>query len=405
MILPLLALSVAALQAAAQEDVVGPREPRPTAPVDRAEVARAVDEYLAASRPPAPPSAWERALARLTLYGDFRLRAEADLRGDDTPDRERFRQRTRLGVNYEFRDDLLFGVRVVTGDPDDPNSSATTFSDGFDDIELSLDRAFLQWRPRGAPGLTLTGGKFTQGWRVDPIYGELVWDADIQPEGARLDWSWSGEGRVRRVDVHLGQYVASEHSQATDAYNTQVQVDARLALSPQWSLDAALGYYAVTNPDALFDRNRGNATRDASGGGMPDAYASEFSILNPILTLERPVRGLPLHLSLQSFSNLRAASGRDTGYSVGAALGRMREKGDWRGYLQWMRIEQDAVFSPFAQDDFLEATNFSGAVMGARYQVADGVGLHLWTLVTDPLTGPTPEDPSWRLRLDLDMRF
>ena len=119
----------------------------------------------------------------MALYGDFRLRYEGDFDLEEQPDRHRARIRFRLGANYEVVDDLLIGARIVTGDRGDPNSPHVTLGDGFKDFEISLDRAFASYRPGWFEGSSLTAGKLAHPFDRNPVYGELVWDADVQPEG------------------------------------------------------------------------------------------------------------------------------------------------------------------------------------------------------------------------------
>ena len=79
-------------------------------------------------------------------------------------------------------------------------------------------------------------------------------------------------------------------------------------------------------------------------------------------------------------------------------------------YYQWQAVEQDAVFSAFAQDDFLFATNHRSHLVGANYQARENVGVHLWGLFsardrTFPGRTTDSDDEQWRVRLDVNVKF
>ena len=108
--------------------------------------------------------------------------------------------------------------------------------------------------------------------------------------------------------------------------------------------------------------------------------------------------------------NTRADIDADEGWALGLSLGSAAKKGDWRTYYQWQVIEQDAVFSAFAQDDFLFSTNHRSHLFGVNYQLTDKIGLHLWGLVSardKTFNTPTTDSDSdqWRVRLDLNVKL
>ena len=122
-----------------------------------------------------------------------------------TRDRNRARTRLRVGATYKIRDDLVFGTRIVTGNFDDPQSPHHTFGTTFNSLRLSLDRIFLKYSPQRAPGFWVTGGKFAHPFYANPVYGELVWDADVQPDGIAIGDGIQDKGRLERFDIVGGE--------------------------------------------------------------------------------------------------------------------------------------------------------------------------------------------------------
>lgn len=353
---------------------------------------------------------WEDLFSRLKLYGDFRLRHESDFRNDQ-PDRHRERLRLRMGVNYQLSDEVLLGMRVVTGDPEDPNSPHVTLGDGFDKFELNFDRAFLTYRPAALEGSWFTAGKFSHPFYQNPVYGELVWDADIQPEGVALGKRISGSGSWKGLDVTLGGYSVVEQARDSDAFEWVSQVSSDVPMPEGMSSRLAVGYYLLSDatPDdatTLLGENGGNATVDQDGDGAPDDFLSQFGVLDAIGTVTFQREDSPLVLAGEFILNTRADQDQDQGWAIGFSYGSSARKGDWRLDYQWQVVEQDAVFSPFSQDDFLFATNHKSHLLGGTYQLTEHVGIHLWTLVSsldDP--GGASDDEEWRLRLDLDAKL
>src|SRR5262245_11720255 len=137
-------------------------------------------------KPPPPPerSAFEKFLDRLSPYGDFFLRYEGHFHLDDQEDSNGMQVRVRLGANYEITDEVIVGTRLTMGPPRDAQSSTITLGDVFHKLDFSIDRAFLGYSPDWAKGTSATLGKFAHPFATNPVFGELVWDGDVQPDGA-----------------------------------------------------------------------------------------------------------------------------------------------------------------------------------------------------------------------------
>ncbi|MCP3902244.1 MAG: hypothetical protein GY715_01300 [Planctomycetes bacterium] len=353
--------------------------------------------------------------SRLRVYGDLRLREEFSFNLDDQKDRNRFRIRARLRADYQLNDDVRIAGGIRTGARDDPNSPYVTIGDGFKDFELDLDLALVDWRPKAADGWWLTAGKFINPVRRNPVYGELVWDYDVNPEGVVTGYRFDGATPGDWLDVLLGGWVVLEDARTDDAYLLATQVTGHLGLSENLSATATVGYYLYGDPAPdgnrrLFVHNAGNRLVDTTGDGSADAFLSDFGILNPMLSFTWDDGGMPFTISAEYIYNTQAREGRDRGYAIGASLGRQKKKGDWRFYYQWQEVEQDAVFSAFSQDDFVLQTNFRGHVYGGAYKFTDDIGLHLWALVASRISqGNTPttdsDEDQWRLRADLTFSF
>lgn len=380
----------------------------------KGEIAKIVDEYLTARPPDLEKSSMEKVMERLSFHGDLRLRHETNTELDDQPTQNRQRVRFRLGANYQLTDEILLGARLATGNRLDPNSPHQTLGDVFRNFDVNLDRAFVTYRPEWADGLWATAGKFAHPFWPNPVYGELVWDSDVQPEGAALGYSFKNLdlGFLQKIDLTVGEYVILEQRLADEASAFVAQLSAHGKFGEHWKPSVAFGYYryADLTPDdsgTVIGDNAGNAT---VGAGPTLDFRSRFEILNPIVALSYEGWKYPLAFSGEYILNTRADIDEDQGWAIGASVGSSKKKGDWKLYYQWQVVEQDAVLSVFSQDDFLFQTNHRSHVLGANYQISDKIGLHLWGLVSErykTFPGATTDSDAdqWRLRLDINIKF
>jgi hypothetical protein len=293
--------------------------------VDKGEVALAVDEYLRATGAGTERSGWERAFERLVFYGDFRLRGESTLYSDDTEDRHR----GRLGANYRVLDNLIVGARLVTGDPNDARSTHWTLGDEFDDVEVNLDRLFVQWKP--SQSTELRGGKFDWPVQRNPVYGELLWDADVQPEGAAGVFERTHDGVLQRAGMAIAAYVYEERAATTDANLYSGSVWGRFRAGEDGTVGLSAEY-------ATF---RGLLPLNVAPGAGVD-----YDLLHPLADAVVQVRGKPPRFGLETFHNLAETGSAAQGWAAGGAVGSFAEAGDWVAYYQYQDIGALAVFAP-----------------------------------------------------------
>ncbi len=352
---------------------------------------------------------------RLTFYGDFRYRHEDAFKLDDQPSRNRERIRLRFGLDVKVTDEVVAGARMRTGNPEDPRSPHQTLGDGFDSFELNLDRAYVTYRPKQVEGLWATGGKFAHPFVVNPVYGELVWDADVQPEGVAAGMTFKNLADVERLDLAVGEYILLEQTQS-DAEVAVAQASLKVKLAEKTILQGAAAFYHYGDPTpdgttTLLADNAGNAVV-TDPNGTPIDFVSGFDIWDGILSVTFGGWKLPLTLNAEYIVNSSAEIDGDRGWASGVALGKTAAARDWQAYYQYQKIEQDAIYTPVAQDDFLFTTNQRSHVWGFRYQVWKSFEVHAWALVSRrdeifPGASSTADskDYQWRARLDLNARF
>ncbi|MBI4209799.1 MAG: putative porin [Deltaproteobacteria bacterium] len=350
---------------------------------------------------------------KLSISGDFRGRLENDFNRDATTDtRTRGRIRFRLGLDFPVNDDVTVGARFATGPLADPNSPHATFTGAFDRPNFSLDRAFVRWIPSFFEEMTLWLGKFGHPFATPVVYPELVWDQDVQPEGGAVGFTFRDLGIVKKLNVVNGSYILLEQDPGSEAWMNGSQVATTFQFASKLELTAATGFYYYSNVNAgapgadaiVRNDNGGNTAMDNDGDGTADSFVSGFRILDSFM--DAAYTGLPMPLAFQAqyLHNFGANAARNDGYAFGIAYGQLKKQWDWRAYYQYQRVQQDAVFSPFSQDDFLRQTNFKGHLLGIALAVYKNVDLHAWGLI-DELDSAPGGNQQVRSRVDLNVKF
>lgn len=352
----------AALPAAAQDsrlDALERRLAEQQARIEQLETLVARQSAQLAHGNPAPPAAPAPQLAAaapaaagpfhipgLDVSGDLRVRQEWNY--GTARDRSRSVLRARLRASYAVNDRISIGAQLATGDPDDPNSTDVTLGNFVDDLNVSLDQAWIRYT---AGGLTLEAGKFPQIFQRT----DMVWDGDVMPEGLGAIYAID-LGNGARLDARALYFVIDEAPTARDSDMLGGQIAAAASLASDLRLTLAGSYYhyrlgSVAGADA--GDFRGNLL---SGG----RYLSDFHLVEGLGTLT--YTGIsprwPLSLTADYVRNLGAAVPGDTGFNLEFAAGRNTQRGDWRLTYTYSQVQVDAVFAAFSHDNLDLSTNY-----------------------------------------------
>ena len=402
----------------------------------------------------------DRFFANVDINGHVRLRQGTDFERNDLPTRNRGRMRARLGMNYRPNSQLVGGLRMSTGDRKivleerDRGGAPLAWQDMgnvFDKVEFNLDRVFIEYTPEWMPGFWFTVGKFRQPLMTHPVLeapmGDLMWDEAAHYEGLAgrytLEDTYFG---LDELSFLMGEGYVLELADADDASLLIMQLWGKKQLEGRpLEVQGGINWYAYynLNPDGntqiSTENNVGNRVTQVgiddeqvgivdptSGGssagdpvidGSPQfVFDSKFSIVNPMFyvtygdTDDSYSRYQPAQFVVEWFWNSRAFQReRNNGYSVTLAYGpaiKTTNKGDWKIWYAWSEVEQESVFTPVAQDDFFQATNFRGGFLGAEIWPWQRSHIRLWLLSTKPIIKTTGrEKTELRGRVDLTVNF
>lgn len=295
----------------------------------------------------------------IKLKGDMRLRYQNKndkVTNDNTSDTNIGRIRLRLGLEGKINEKLYAGVGIATSSGD-PRSTNISFGGFNSKKEIRLDYGYAKYSP--LPWLKLVGGKMLLNDTLwEPT--DLIWDTDITPEGAVLQFN---KNLSPDANLYLNTGVlivdtdtASDHD-APMAYLVQPGVNYKfndsLSLKGAFSLQAFSNVKGHTSSSFSGASNTGNTTAGSS------SYAYDYQMINPALELsiKEPFKAFGLDVeSLKLYGeyvNNLAVSNAASGFSLGFQFGhdKIEKWGDWQFRYVYAMLGRDAVLDVLPDSD------------------------------------------------------
>lgn len=403
-----------------------------------------------------------------TFSGDFRARYEPFFGGGAAsspapPDRHRQRFRLRFNVNAKLNDEISGGFSLASGNIGDPISTNQTEGDFFTRKPITIDKAFMTYKPKWFKPFSVTAGKYAYTW----YRTELTWDNDLNMEGASEQVMWD---RKDRTFSHFGvvafQSPILEVNAATEkaARDTAVfggQIQTGWTLGKRIKLTADSAFYHYRDADRIAqNQNNGNGLASSgtstglggsfgfggssntnnvfnvvSGGTTTRFFLSRFDIFDAILRADfdtgRP--RWPVVVLFNFAQNTAACGNKDTvlaafaaanpgaplptltcdphqrhGYWSEARFGRLSEQKDVQFAYTFMRIEKDAVVAAFDFSDLRQSTNVAQHRLEFLYQAYKNITFGFTGLIGRQLItaqSPTPERYLKRFQFDVAYKF
>lgn len=440
------------------------------------------------------PNALPEWTRKFKLSGDLRLRSQHDYQAPDnipnsyldyqainnaggvtnagldafyntTEDRQRFRERLRIGIDANVTDNLKAGVRLATGNQRDPVSTNQDLANYGNRYDFTVDRAYLQYDAiddNKFKWLTLSGGRIKSPWYTGggEFTGgsELLWDVDLSFEGFAATWRHHLGDSGRLMDagdqshqayLTVGAFPLQESSFSSDKWLIGGQAGMDWAFTNQDNLKLGVAYYDYVNLQAKQNttasgtcdtNNRANtasrpefmqggntlATICKEGtrlapGTLPAmvGLASDFNIVNINASYDMALFA-PYHLRFsgdyaknigfdaQEVSRLYGSpvEAKTTAWQFRADFGwpKAEVAGHWNVFAAYKYVGRDAVLDAFTDSDFhLGGTNFKGWFIGGNYGLMKNVWLTGRWLTADMISGPT-----WGvdvLQMDINTQF
>lgn len=302
--------------------------------------------------------------SRFMFSGDMRVRYESNFGVKGVRNRDRGVLRARLRAAYAVNDWLAVGGQLATGDPDDPNSTDITLSGFDDDLQVSLDQAYLRLAPGDFQAYL---GKFPQPFART----ELVWDVDVSPQGASASYATSlGDTKLKASALY---FIVDEAVAGPDSRMIGGQI--AMETPPAFLQgELAVGYY-----DYSLRSVAGAAAGDFRSNQLVNGrYLSDFDLLDIIAVMTW--RGFgerwPVRFIGDYVHNFGAATKANTGFGTDLQIGRANQQGDWRFTYGYAQTETDAVLAAFSHDNTNQATNYLQHTLAIDYILRPNVALN-----------------------------
>jgi len=394
-------------------------------------------------------------LERLSIYGDFRYRFQADVQpdtwnngalGQEHDERVQQFARLRLGFVYNIEDDLLdIGARLTTGPEFDANNTNASFDANFPKIDVFWDRIYLHYTPFsqdrpfdmwGLADMTTDFyiGKFDHRWLF--LVGPEVWHCDVQPMGfgGLFRWNNLGCGLIDEVRASLAYYQLTEEQFNEDAtiFAAQVGISKGFEYAGhKFKVTLATAIYDINDPDddlaASSVLTHANANGDTlTNGIVGNNFISEFQILHNYFQLnfdgfeifgkQRPISFLFEHVHNCDAHNdptFPRHSSRDVndGYNLIITMGKLEKQHDWLIGYGYFNFERDSLFTVVSGADFGRGSDYIGNLVWLDYNLLDNVTARVWygwaqdKIDDNAISSPEDDHVQGRFRIELNVKF
>lgn len=297
----------------------------------------------------------------IKVGGDFRLRHEEikdDSKAAGQEKRGRSRFRARLKLSAKVSEVSNFVLQLASGS-DDPVSTNETFDSGFSSKGIRIDLTYLEslW----TENLTFVGGKMYMPFQT-PGKSELIWDGDLNPEGAAVKAKW------KNVFATVGGFWVEERSSSADT--SLVGLQGGFDLKPgSTNLKIGLSYYdygAVRGRAFIYDSasSFGNSA-DLAG----TKYKWDYELLNAFIDWSVKLGNMPASVFFDWVDNGDPQADH-TGWLAGFTLNKAIAKGTWDFRYSFRELEKDAVLGVFTDADFSGGgTNGEGSKFNLGYMM------------------------------------
>jgi len=349
---------------------------------------------------------------------------------DTTSDRNRVRDRARLGAEANITPYVKAVVRLSTGSLVDPGSESQNEGTYAERYSVAFDQAYIAWNTSPADKLsayTLEGGRLPNPWFAPT---ELIYARDLTFEGVyttmRLGWGAGGAERSH-VFLTLGGSPILEVPLLNE--DNKWLAGAQLGTHLRFfdgadRLALAIAYYDFTNvtgqknqPDSTLLNftapafvRAGNTMFDIINSTNPNntanlfALAAHFRLANVAATYEHyfgpysvavtgdAVRNVAYNLAqVEALAGQLMPSEENVGYVGEVSFGNpvVDRFGLWRVAVGYRYVKRDAVIDAWTDADFHEGgTNTKGYYVWGSYGLTQNTWLRLRYMSGNEIDGP-----------------
>ena len=342
---------------------------------------------------------------KIKLYGDFRYRYEYIDDDAKSSDQNRNRIRARIGLEGKVNDEMTYNVRLASGS-EDPVSTNQTLDGGFQSKEIWLDLAYLKWQPESMKDWAFLFGK-----TVNPFYraggNQLIWDDDLNPEGIAVQYKTDLNDKMS-LFINGGGMWVEESSSNADASLWGIQAGIKHIFNETNALTWGGSYYKygnVQDEKTFYDVSDGFGNTTYTSGGN-EFYVYNYELMELFAQYDTKLGKLPA--SVYGDYVLNAASGvsQDTGWLVGAKVGKAKDPGTWDAGYEYRDLENDAVVGVFTDSDFIGGgSGGKGHKFSVSYAIAKNATLGATYFISERYVDSGSNEDYNRFQFDVRVKF
>ncbi|MEK6554085.1 MAG: putative porin, partial [Bdellovibrionota bacterium] len=165
---------------------------------------------------------------RVSFSGDMRLRHEYIDKDEKDNSNHRQRVRVRLKAEGQVEENLKAVLQIASGNSE-AVSTNQTLDGGYNNKNVDISLAYLMWTP--IESIDVLGGK-VKNTLYSPGDSELLFDADLNPEGTTLNWRHkleSGSSFFANAGVYWYDERDAETTPGSDIHQYSAQLGMNLA--------------------------------------------------------------------------------------------------------------------------------------------------------------------------------
>lgn len=267
---------------------------------------------------------------KINFNGDFRLRGESNIAEHMTL-RNKEIIRLRLRTSYHINPFFSINTGLGTGSKTDPRTNDVLLSNFSGKLDVQLFTANVEFHRKA---ITIAGGKI-----LNPFVStDLVWDADVYPQGVSFRYSPISDKLIRPFGSAL-YFIIDEQSILKDSYMTGLQSglsfgkeEGRSGLFCLSHYNYDLGAFPFSFPfktekdkkDFLGLIARTNYYKPDSSG-----YINNSRLFDAILRLQTSINNIPIGL-ITDFVINSGASKENTGFGADIFYGKISVPKDFK---------------------------------------------------------------------------
>jgi hypothetical protein len=263
--------------------------------------------------------------------------------------------------------------------------------DNFKRDAVVLSRAYLKYAP--SPNFQMIGGKFENPFFVT----ELVWDHDLQPNGAALSASYENEDGSLRFTGRIADFYASHYLH-----------DRTNLIGVQGVLQATSGPARFTFSGAYYDHHVDDLavpllrTNTRNGTELANDYNLVDLIARARWNLSIPITAQIDYVINVAADNFAPGAGNgDSAYMADILLGQLQEPFDFRAGFAYHWVESDAVLAAYNIDEWWFPTRGEGYRIHGSVLPLKQLAFHV-SYIHQTLIDQEPEFKRWLISAEIN---